>query len=392
MNKTTLTPGLRGRKRLLSGAAAMLLAVSSPAVYADAAEAPSNEELYRMIQELSTNQDALREEARKAKAEAAAAKAELAALKSVGAAAGPATVTVPQGQAGMTASVEAIYLRPSRSNLDFAIEAPTAAGVQGNVVGVDPDYDLGGRLGLNWANGSGNDIGLQVTWLDASDSASASAPAGGVLFGTRLHPNSILDETSPTSASADYDFDHTAVDLSVGQRINVGSNLNLRLFGGLRYASLEQDFDIFYTNGVNTVNISEQNDFDGIGPRVGLEGRWGFGQGFSIFGEAAGSVLVGDFDLSYTDIENGGASTRVNIDESFDNRVVPVVEGRVGIAYNAKLASERSFGVSLGYEWQNWYNVVSVDRFSDDVDRQLLSTDTTDIGLDGFFLKGQLTF
>lgn len=385
------------QKRLLASVVCMLLiAVTTTTSYADA---PNNDELYRMIQELKNNQGTLREEARNAKDAAAAANAELETLKSAGDAAGQAWVTVPQGEPDVSVSLEATYLRPSRSNMDFAIESPTTSftQTQGKVVSVNPDYTPGGRLGLNWAKGSGNDIGLQFTWLDASDNASAGVPADGLLIGTRLHPNSIIDESKPTSASAAYDFKHYAVDLSVGQRISVGKNLNLRLFGGLRYASLDQDFEVFYKDSVTgrTVNISDRNNFDGIGSRLGFEGDWDIGDGFSIFTEASGSLLVGNLEQKYLDVGYDGISTtntRVDIEERFENRVVPVVEGRVGITYHAKLASARRLSVSLGYEWQNWYNVVSVVRFSDDVDRQVMSTDTTDIGLGGFFLKGLVSF
>ena len=394
MNRTKYRTG---QKHLLASVVGMLLiGITSTTTYADA---PNNDELYRMIQELKSNQGTLRKEARNAKDAAAAANAELETLKSAGDAAGQAWVTVPQGEADVSVSLEAIYLRPSRTNLDFAIASPTtsAAQTRGKVVSVNPDYDLGGRLGLNWANGTGNDIGLQFTWFDAGDRASAGVPAGGVLIGTRLHPNSIIDESKPTSASAAYDLNHNAIDLSVGQRISVGNNLNLRLFGGLRYATLYQDFDVFYKDSVSgrTVNITDQNNFDGIGSRLGLESNWNIGSGFSIFTEASGSILVGDFKQNYSDVEYDGISatnTRVKIENSYDNRIVPVVEGRVGITYNAKIASARRLSISMGYEWQNWYNVVSVVRFSDDVDRQIMGTDTTDIGLGGFFLKGLVSF
>ena len=48
--------------------------------------------------------------------------------------------------------------------------------------------------------------------------------------------------------------------------------------------------------------------------------------------------------------------------------------------------------VRIGYEFQNWFNVLDVNQFSDDGANQSLTTNTSDIGLDGFILQIELTF
>jgi len=73
-----MTSGTVIRGALFAGVSALALGVAGGAV---AAEAPSNEDLYRMILELRANQEKLAGEAARAKDETAAAKAELARTK-----------------------------------------------------------------------------------------------------------------------------------------------------------------------------------------------------------------------------------------------------------------------------------------------------------------------
>jgi hypothetical protein len=110
----------------------------------------------------------------------------------------------------------------------------------------------------------------------------------------------------------------------------------------------------------------------------------------------AGSLLMGDFDLSYRELDQSAGSTswtkRVDVKQGIHNRVIPVVEMKVGVGYAYRLRNGWAFGANAGYEWQNWFNMVTAQRFSDDVDSQIMSIDTTDIGLDGFFLEAFVNF
>lgn len=378
----------------------MFLVVALPAVAW--AQAPSNEELYQMIKEMERKLDKAideankaKEEAARAKEEAAKAKEELARIKEAPGAAVPkeSLVRVPDTEPGIGASAEAVYMRPSRSNLDFVIVDPNAdTDPQGSLEGIEPGYAWGGRFGLSYDFGSGTDIGAQFMWIKTSESNSAVVPAGGTLWGTWLHPDSIIGSSAATSARASYDFEHYVVDLGVGQDLDIGKHFGLRIGAGLRYANMAQDLDITYIDaGANRANVAHENDFSGWGGRVGLGFDWRVGWGINVFSSVAGSVMVGDFDLALTEVDNGTTIVG-SVDDTIHTRVVPVIETQAGIGYTYRLRNGWTIGAQAGYEWQNWFNMVTVKRFTDDVDDQNMYTDTTDIGLDGFFFKGFMTF
>jgi hypothetical protein len=122
----------------------LFLVVALPAVAW--AQAPSNEELYQMIKEMERKLDKAIGEANKAKAEAARAKEEAAKAKEelarikeapvATAAAVPreSLVRASDTKPGFGASAEVVYLRPSRSDLDYVVVDPVNTGnVRGSV-------------------------------------------------------------------------------------------------------------------------------------------------------------------------------------------------------------------------------------------------------------------
>lgn len=402
------------------GIIVLLLMAALPA--AAWAQEFSNAELYQMIQKMERKFDeamaqtnralaeaekakaeaaVAKEEAARAKEETARVKAELAQVKATSVPAAVSAqvpvasmVQVPETTEGLGASFEVLYMRPSRSNLDYAIaDANTDGRPEGRSKKVAPDYDNGGRLGLSYNFGAGTAVFGQYTMLNTKDSDSVAAPTGGSLWGTWLHPNASIDDNNVTSATMTYDFDHDVYDIGLRKWLAVGSDLDMQIEAGLRYANMTQDITILYdqTPPGLTADITNHNDFSGWGPRLGLGLDWHVGKGFNFFSSIAGSILVGDFDLSLREIDNG-STVIADVEDSEDNRVVPVLEMRAGVEYAYQMENGMFVGAKVGYEWQNWFNMVTAQRFMDDVDPQLMYTDTTDVSLDGFFLEGFINF
>jgi hypothetical protein len=382
------------------------------------AQAPTNEQLFQMIKNVEKKLDAAIGEANKAKEEAASAKAEAARARAEADAAkaelarikgesgapveDKSLVKTPDTKSGFGISGEAVFLKPRRSNLDFVIEdkkgTSASERVHGEVIEVEPSYDIGWRAAIVYSFGSGTDIQAQFTNISTDDREEVSVEQGGYLWGTRLHPNSNIDDRRVTYARADYEFDHYAVDLALGQHIDVGENFGLFVSGGARYAKIAQVLDIHYLEDLGVLqrwaDIAEKNTFRGWGPRIGLGADWRFWDGFNIFTSVAGSLLIGDFHLSYTEADDASNSSKIyRVDiEGKEDRVIPVVEARAGLGYEYTFSNGASMGVKTGYEWQNWFNMVSVDRFNDDVDSQLIGTDTTDLAIHGFFFELFINF
>ncbi len=303
-------------------------------------------------------------------------------------------VKVPETTEGLGASFEVLYMRPSRSNLDYAtVDSDTDGHPEGSLAKVEPDRSGGGRFGLSYNFGSGTAVYGQYMKLNSKYSDNVVEPAGGSLWATWTHTDSTIDSQNLDEATMNYDFDHEVFDLGVKKWLEVGNDFGMQIDAGLRHAKMKQNIDINYqrSGGGAFSDVHNENNFSGWGPRLGLGLDWQVGKGFSLFGSAAGSVLMGDFDMNIKQVDNGTTSI-FSIDDSEDNRVVPVLEMRAGLEYAYQLENGMFVGAKVGYEWQNWFNMVVARRNVDDVDEQLMYTDTTDVSLDGFFLEGFINF
>ena len=339
------------------------------------AQEPSNTELYQMIKAMEqkfnealdqTNQAlaeaqkakeeaaVAKQEAASAREEAARAKAELAQLK---AAAAPAQPLIREAESvpGLGASLEVVYLRPSRSDLDYVIVDTNRTGnVRGSYKEVEPDYSAGARMGLSYDFGTGTAIRAQYLTLDTSDNSSAEKEVGvNDLWGTWLHANAIIDDNDVTSARMSYDFDLDVFDLSARKKLDMGSDLGLGIEAGLRYARIDQKIEVNYRQDVTSTanrraDIYNTNNFSGWGPRFGVDADWRMGKGFSLFGALAGSILLGDFDTSQLKAKiNGYVAGWANHDVQFPAISTDFPQPKPGVYFIQKKINQGY--ISLGH-------------------------------------------
>src|SRR5262249_6011 len=146
-------------------------------------------------------------------------------------------------------------------------------------------YDFGFRVGLGYIfPDSGNDV--QVNWTHFNHSDDATAVQSNV----RGHN---------VTYHTDVNFKFNAVDLDVGQFVNIGTRLQTRLFMGLRGAELNMDRTRTKTvdNKPNAPILKvSSSKFSGIGPRIGIDTSYHVGERFGIVGHFATALLVGKVD------------------------------------------------------------------------------------------------
>lgn len=85
------------------------------------------------------------------------------------------------------------------------------------------------------------------------------------------------------------------VDGELGRDLFINTCLRLRPFIGFRAGWVDQTYNIYYDDQ-NHTPIGEtklKTNYSAIGLRLGIDSEWTLGCGFSIYGNAAGSVLYG---------------------------------------------------------------------------------------------------
>ncbi|MES2121996.1 MAG: Lpg1974 family pore-forming outer membrane protein [Chlamydiota bacterium] len=232
------------------------------------------------------------------------------------------------------------------------------------------------------------DLYLNFTWFRADNSAAASTHGGpGVipLLGAPVAGG----VNAATQAKIHWNIRFYNLDLNLGRNYFVSSKLALHPFVGLKTGWINQNqhtsAKLFVPVSTN-LKTKTDNDFWGIGPNVGLEGKWFIGNCFNLFGSAAGAILWGDFDVHQKQHSSITDSTTYRVD--FDlHTVVPMAQMQIGMGYETNIYHNRyRIAVNARYEQQYWWqqnqmpyfpaaSTFKFRRFSDDLSLQGLTVD-----------------
>jgi hypothetical protein len=287
---------------------------------------------------------------------------------------------------GFYADVEFLYLKPYRQSLDFAIVSHNLNPDPEGSIQSDPWRARGAfRVGAGYRLPEDNwDIGFIYTYLHDDEGAALRAPAGGQLFATQTHPGTV---EFANTAGADATLSYNVYDMEIGRSMDVSQHLSIRPFGGLRFADINQNFTVVYNGAdANRDIVGSRIKFDGAGLRAGGQADWKVLEHISLYGRAAGSLMVGDFNVNQTEFNNNGTTPLTNVQQSY-RKITPVMEMGVGVAYHTD-----HFRVSVGYEVTNWFNLVDTPSFVDDVHQGKYQRNVSDLGVDGLAVKAEVTY
>jgi Legionella pneumophila major outer membrane protein precursor len=163
--------------------------------------------------------------------------------------------------------------------------------------------------------------------------------------------------------------------------------------GGLRFANVDWERSYVATDSEDTVTASAipRMNFDGGGPRVGLEGRRYFGDRgwFSMYLKGDISLLLGNLDLTATRVTDPGTVDQTTVTQAINCRhIIPVTELEAGLA--ARLTSYSN--VSVGYLFSAWHDLGFRDQFGFPTFMETSYDDANILGFDGFFAHWDIAF
>ena len=291
---------------------------------------------------------------------------------------------------GMYLSAEVLFFEPNPSDvLDFAIaDDSEALAVGGDLAIVDYHDTPNTRVAVGYRK---EDVDVRATWLNVESDGSASAerPDNGFLFSTLSHPS---QNDRAETAEAETTLEYTTTDLEVGYALELGEKFDMRLFSGVRFVDTDQDLAVEY-DGVDFTDskVLVEQDFAGFGPRVGADARWLLGSGFSVFGRASGSLVMGDRQVSYLETDNNGEDTVADFQQQNSDEVMPVAEMALGFDWTRVVAEGIGLSLSAGYEYQNWFNAYGDVQFVDAANPGLFTESKGDMTFQGFFVRSGLS-
>lgn len=286
---------------------------------------------------------------------------------------------------GFFGAAEFLLLRPRRGAFDYAV--PGSAGglaPDGPIQSLNYELRAGIRAQLGYRFESGWDVSTAYTYFRSNASASSSAAPGRVLFPTQTRPG-LIDAVA--AATADANLEYNVYDLLVGRRAAIDEHVAVRAFGGLRFASIRQDFRAFYDGlDARRAGVDVGSQFEGFGPVIGGEAVLAGWRGFHLYARASGGLLTGPADNPILEANDGGRSVYAR--SAYDLRkVVPTTTLAVGGGWQY-----RTFSLRVGYEITHWFDLVDQPRFVDDFGAGKFVSRPANLSLEGLFVQVGLRF
>ena len=287
---------------------------------------------------------------------------------------------------GWYAAVEFLFLTPRERGLDFAIvDAKNDLVPAGSVQSLNYRAQPGLRTTLAYhVPGHAWDIGLTYTYFQSTDHFGVTAPEGGLLYPTLTRAGLTNEATTALGRTR---LTVNVYDLEIGRHWEADETFRLRLYGGLRIATIRQFLSANYEGrDADGAFASVASNFDGVGPLIGTESWWGLAGGLGAFGRANAGLLTGTMRSPFTETNNGGATTYADLRERYA-LTVPFVSLGIGLAWEY-----RGLTVRAGYEVTNWFNLFERPTFVDDFAEGKFVKRTSGLALDGFFVQVGLSF
>jgi len=147
-------------------------------------------------------------------------------------------------------------------------------------------------------------------------------------------------------------FRYDAVNLEAGHLWRSGPAFQVRLFGGVQYASITQNLTGMFSDYADTISQSNTtySNFAGAGPRFGVNAQFNR-RYFQFVGDLAAVALVGTQQAHMSFLTNSAGFP--NNAQSFSSpngaQVVPGIDSRLGGAYSIPLR-RGVFKIEGGYQ------------------------------------------
>lgn len=294
------------------------------------------------------------------------------------------------------AFAEFLYLHPSGVDMAHAIQQNGTGGagtVPAGRVGVtDLDYEPGFRAGFAVALDNCSSISAAYAQLRSHTEDTLAAPSGvgGVVRSLVLHPGSVNAASTSSLVRADSDIDFEILDLEYSRLFSGGNNHAVNYILGVRWAELDQDFAQIgsFSPPAGTIQTATNIEFDGIGLRLGFDGRRRVRPQWSIYGKGFVDVLFGEFRSDYrqTNLTTSVVQAASNWN---DDRCVPILEYEVGLSWSSPCDCVR---LSIGYYTAFWFNAITTPQYVQAVQNADFVNLGDTLAFDGLVARAEVRF
>jgi Legionella pneumophila major outer membrane protein precursor len=253
---------------------------------------------------------------------------------------------------------EMLFWKSNMGSMSYGTTSDSSTSIDdGRVKNLHFDWEFGFRLGLGYRLPHDKwDLFVNYTYVHGKGQGHAGGSDAVVfpVFATNFGSTPI-NPFFANSAKASWRMNLNMADIELGRTCNVGKWLTIRPFIGVRGLVIDQDYHIGYNGGtIGEDNVSMDNDFWGVGIRMGGNTLWGLGKGVSIYGNGSFSLLSGDFDVH--EHENRAGTTLMSVKRDVEN-VVVTADLALGLQWDYMFSKDRyHLGVKMGWEFDMFFD------------------------------------
>jgi hypothetical protein len=164
------------------------------------------------------------------------------------------------------------------------------------------------------------------------------------------------------NAVSSFKFSFNRLDLELGRDFYVSKFLSMRPHIGLMTAWINEQQTTKFTGGsigYNTIELTNEDKFWGVGPRTGINTTWHLCNGFSLIGNTSGAFVYGNYKLqkhqcySYPTMSDNA----YNLYDSL-HRFSPTGQLQLGLRYDRYTTDcKQHFSAFLAWDIQYWWNL-----------------------------------
>ncbi len=280
-------------------------------------------------------------------------------------------VTVPCENTAWDIGGRALYLQPTVSALGGS-SSIVSANNSGTVSrDGNPGYGWGFQLEASYHYSTGNDF--DVNWYhfrNGKQAQNLNTVTLGTLTGNLLASYNTFYNVTETYGYLSNSTAWDQVNMEFGQHVDFGENKFGRLHAGMNYSRVgnnntAQAIGTYATTAGGAATyyneIQERSSvYNGFGPRVGMDLGYDWGNGLSVYGNGALSVLAGTTkSSSHPVIYNTAGQPTANTWYSYSNaRVVPELDAKLGFMYTYAMA-QGDLSFDIGWLWASYMGALS---------------------------------
>ena len=295
---------------------------------------------------------------------------------------------------------EALFMHATEDGIHYGIKLENGDTTDGHVKNLSYNWSWGWRAGLGYnLPHDGWDMLLNYTWFRSHDSSKHDGDSLQIWTNPTEGAASAVVDRAKGKTSLHFDY----LDFQMGREFFVSKWLTLRPFVGARGLWAHRNMTVKYRGGelgeefADVIKLKEKlnNHFCGGGLLTGLDTQWGLGEGWSVYGQFALSLIYGTQRLHEKQDEYSPDDERTRIAHFKDHwtNVRMMTDLGAGLRWDRLLDNDYyRIRLQLGWE-QHILNGFDKDiNFVDDVVQGKFTINQGDFALSGLSFQARFDF